>query len=423
MKHLQHLLLAGSTLLPLAATEKLHAQESPHNVQDVNGVSRAQIHQLLRDLDDDRFAVREKASRDLAEKATQWIKSYGKKLPWKEWILPQEHYSLEVRKRLERILGIITQEERQLLWLPSRIKTPKEWWDDESLVALSTVTRLLKEQTGTEIVVTIPAGTTELMVSRAVDGLSAWQTAEFIREHCRKTLGEHFGISQDQSGKILIYPVSLTTLNTQYASSGTVEGELWQSLLEEKKGYATYGLLLRSEHKIPFYHWRITSATARTKTGEDIPINVPVYEASRPDLPWFHIPYSDSVDNIDLTVTFALTGYTLKSFTHKDFSRTEIYNTDICAVMLNKMEEEDGLWCIGGRVGSYAQAIPSCVHYDAYDDKGEEIVRRRAWENTDASPFQLVLTQKPHRLTMDLPEYEVPHTITLRFTDVPLRKK
>lgn len=428
MRYLRNLVMAGSALLPLAMAEPVFAQEPKTNVQEIGGITRTDIQRLLRELDDDRFIVRESASGELAEKTTQWIKSHGQNLLWKEWILPQEHYSLEVRKRLERILGIVAQEERKLLWLPSRIKTPKEWWNDESPIALSTVKTFLKEQTGTEIAVILPEGTPEPTFPRAIDGMSFWQMIEILRAKS----GKHFDISQGQSGKITVYPPSLSTIERRYVSDGAVCAELWQSRLEEKKGHTTFGLLLRSEQKIPFGHWHIASVHARTNTGEEVSVSVSQQEGVRPDMPYFHIPNTDGARDFDLSVTFDMTGYASKTITIKDPAVQETHFTRLCAIRFDGIEERHNFFAIKGRLAPHIlnatygeETLFAGLRCLGYDDN--HLITQKCgygWDReNDVFSFEWLVNRKPKELVLEVPEYEVPHTVTLRFFDVPLRNK
>lgn len=423
MRYLRNLVMAGSALLPLAIAEPVFAQEPKTNVQEITGIARSDIQHLLRDLDDDRFIVREKASGELAEKAIQWIKSHGQNLSWKEWILPQEKYSLEVCKRLERILEVVAQEERKLLWLPTRMTIPKEWQNRDTPPTCSAVARLLKEQTGIEINFKIPEGTPEPKISDILDELNFWQIVECIR----KSFGPHYDVSQGESGNITIYPASLSTIERKYTCDGAVSGELWQSQLEEKKGHTTFGLLLRSEHKIPFGYWRIVSVRARTKAGTEQTCDVSQSAGIRPDLPYIHIPYDDA-QTVDLTITCALTGYTTKTLTIKNPTIQDVYLNRLCAIAYDGMEERHHFWAITGRLGVHIinatyneKALSAGLRLLGYAD--DHLITQKCdyeWDGASFS-FEWLVSKKPKELILEVPEYEVPHTVTLRFFDVPLK--
>lgn len=130
---LSPLLLAGALVLPsFSPPPASSASDDPKDKQEQKAEDpwlaalRKEVTNLITDLDDDRFPVRQRAQQKLQDLVVTWVKTKEEPFPL-ESLLTNLYPSLEQKRRLERVYEPYDQVKVKLLWKPTRFAVPAEW--------------------------------------------------------------------------------------------------------------------------------------------------------------------------------------------------------------------------------------------------------------------------------------------------------
>ena len=436
-----HTLLASvAALAPAMMTPPALGQDIEKQKQGARGKedipTKEHIQKLITALDDDRFIPRENASNEILRAALPWIRTHQKHLPWKAWLIPQTNYSPEQNMRLRYIIEKCEEEERQLLWLPTRFKAPQGWDDPKNPPRVCDVLKELEKQMGETI--TIPKECEDKRLTDNFNGYTFWEVIDALRS----TYGDSFSLTPYGKGRINIASEKKHYFSASQATQADLALYPYQPFTEQTRMYMEF----RSEQKIPLCFFQVQELTVWPDKEQEIKIspwestmarsgdNYCAFEVSRPK----------GVKTIDLLAQVKLTGYETKTFHVDDLGKRTGCETDVCATEIGGLEEyfsyvhtregEDRKkqsegWLLSGEFGkplsllrSPSETILSAIQFEAFDEKGKRIEYKQRTYNSDGTNFQWKwgFAKKPVSLTIRIPDKPTSSIQTYFFKDIPL---
>lgn len=432
--------LASAAFLSSTGLQAVSAQDPENKTQHVNvengTPSQEDIRKLITALDDDRFIPRENASSEILKAALLWIREHQKHLPWKEWLKPQTDYSVEQNSRLRRIIEKCEEEERQLLWLPTRFRAPRSWNDSKNPPCVSDIIKELESQMGEVVRVNDVEELMQKKITLPLDGRTFWEVIDAIHN----TYGDLFSYSSFGKGRINI---AKEGKGHSFAQSNATCVDLYVPPYQPSTENTRMYMEFRSEQKIPLSFFEIREIAIASDTEEVVKIspwestmirncnNYCAFKVSRPT----------KAKTIDLQITAKLIGYEPKVFHLENAEKRMEYETDACTVRLGPLEEyfsypvvgneyvkRSAGWRIGGRfappLSSFEQseAMLSAVRIEAFDQHGERIANQGEVGEGITGEFQWWKNfgKKPASLTLTIPHKPISSFHTYFFPQIPL---
>ncbi len=428
MKTLLHGCIVAGTLMLPADPLPAGGGGGPPDVRKVDGDfgPPPDLDQLLHSLRKMNYTERQRATDRLSTLIQSQIQKSGRALGWKKRLEPPDGVELEYRRRLQNLIAVCDEEEKHLLWRPSRFAAPAAW--KKSAPSLTDVLGHLAHDAGIDLEYGVAKETLQsIKAPKNLDGKTFWETFDDVRRASGNTIALEY--RHNHAMRIVSARPSEYRL-----SQGGISAQLQKTDWGDR---AFQSVRIQTEPGILLDAWDVVSATAKTPEGKLIDPTVLSHEYQYDlkrsyflmQLPLKGLPKPALVD-IDYTVRLRVSPRRIVRVT--DLSRPAELMDPPGAFTFTRMQPHDSdyqrssgtVHMIMGRVNAddgRDEDIFNSVCCRALDKEGKAIpMSNSVWNYGRGGVVYWGFPRQPHTLEFILPNdrRSIQKTETLRFKNV-----
>lgn len=379
--------------------------------------TRLEMQRLIRELDSERYRVREQAGKTLERMAVEWVTTKQAPFPLASLLMPSHKHSLEQQRRLTRIFGTHEREELGLLWRPVVFREPSEWKERKTPPRLSEVLSVLGKQAGRRI--TLARSVEDRAVEGSFDGKTFWQVLTALRGPAGCTYGPY--VRPD--GHVTLYPDAGDT----YVVDGNTLGRLRRCFAHPCDPECRIDMEVIAD-VLPIADLQILTATGVTDKGRKVELldeRTVTGQWSPKSATVLTVAVEEGEERMDATVTVLFHGYETRVEAVRDCTKKMTFSVgpyELCLSAKHREAERGPPWSIGIRFSGEReedaydqQRLLNAIQCRAFDAKGAPVECVGPWDAT-----WRFFAAEPHRLELVLPLRSTTMQKTFTFKGVPL---